>query len=73
MTWCTRLISVHLQLSMRPHFRTNRSAGALMWVFITFVYLLPAVVITMQILSPSGRRDPEHASTFGESPGMSLQ
>ena len=46
-------------------------AGALMWVFITFVYLLPAVVITMQILSPRGRRDPEHASTFGENPGMS--
>ncbi len=27
-------------------------AGALMWVFGTFVYLAPAVVITMQILSP---------------------
>jgi putative membrane protein len=36
-------------------------AGALMWVFITFVYLLPAIVITVQILSPSGRHDPEHA------------
>ena len=46
-------------------------AGALMWVSITFVYLLPAVVITIQILSPRGRRDPEHASTFGENPGMS--
>jgi cytochrome c oxidase assembly factor CtaG len=48
-------------------------AGALMWVCITFVYLLPAVVITIQMLSPGGRRDPEHTSTFGESPGMSLQ
>jgi cytochrome c oxidase assembly factor CtaG len=38
-------------------------AGALMWVYITFAYLLPAVVITMQILSPRGRRDPEHAWT----------
>jgi len=27
-------------------------AGALMWVCITFVYLLPAVVITIQLLSP---------------------
>jgi hypothetical protein len=35
------------------------------------VYLLPAVVITLQILSPRGRRDPEHASTFEENPGMS--
>jgi cytochrome c oxidase assembly factor CtaG len=40
----------------------QQAAGALMWVFITFVYLVPAVVITVQILSPRGRRDPEHAS-----------
>jgi cytochrome c oxidase assembly factor CtaG len=33
-------------------------AGALMWVSVTFVYLLPAVVITLQMLSPSGGRDP---------------
>jgi len=46
-------------------------AGALMWTFITFVYLLPAVVITVQILSPGGRHDPEHASAFGENPGVS--
>jgi cytochrome c oxidase assembly factor CtaG len=30
----------------------QQSAGALMWVVITFVYLFPAVVITMQMLSP---------------------
>jgi putative membrane protein len=30
-------------------------AGALMWVFGTFVYLAPAVVITMQVLSPARR------------------
>jgi putative membrane protein len=28
-------------------------AGALMWVWVTFAYLIPAVVITMQALSPS--------------------
>lgn len=28
-------------------------AGALMWVSVTFIYLIPAVIITMQILSPS--------------------
>jgi putative membrane protein len=27
-------------------------AGALMWVWVTFAYLIPAVVITIQILSP---------------------
>jgi putative membrane protein len=30
-------------------------AGALMWVFGTFVYLAPAVVITIQLLSPQPR------------------
>ena len=29
-------------------------AGALMWVFGSFVYLIPAVVITLRILSPRG-------------------
>jgi putative membrane protein len=29
-------------------------AGALMWVCATFVYLTPAVIITVQVLSPSG-------------------
>jgi cytochrome c oxidase assembly factor CtaG len=32
----------------------QQCAGALMWVFVTFAYLLPAIVITMQILSPEG-------------------
>jgi putative membrane protein len=29
-------------------------AGALMWVFSSFVYLVPAVVVTLQLLSPDG-------------------
>jgi len=29
-------------------------AGAMMWVFGTFVYLVPAVAITMRMLSPLG-------------------
>jgi cytochrome c oxidase assembly factor CtaG len=32
--------------------RDQQCAGALMWVWVTFGYLIPAVVITMQILSP---------------------
>jgi len=28
-------------------------AGALMWVSVTFVYLIPAVIVTMQLLSPT--------------------
>jgi cytochrome c oxidase assembly factor CtaG len=37
-------------------------AGALMWVWVTFAYLIPAVVITIQILSPhseSGHMAPD--------------
>jgi putative membrane protein len=30
-------------------------AGALMWVWVTFVYLAPAAVVTIQILSPQRR------------------
>ena len=39
-------------------------AGALMWVWVTFAYLIPAVVITMQSLSPSNRcsPNPTHAA-----------
>ena len=50
------------QASYASALQDQQVAGALMWVFITFAYLLPAVVITLQILSPRGRRDPEHAS-----------
>ena len=37
-------------------------AGALMWVAITFIYMVPAVAVTLQILSPwaGGSRDPHH-------------
>jgi putative membrane protein len=44
-------------------------AGALMWVSITFIYLIPAMVITIQLLSPArlndseeGRPDYQHRS-----------
>jgi putative membrane protein len=30
----------------------QQCAGALMWVWITFAYVIPAIVVTMQILSP---------------------
>jgi putative membrane protein len=33
----------------------QESAGALMWVWVTFAYLIPAVAITIQILSPKLR------------------
>jgi cytochrome c oxidase assembly factor CtaG len=33
-------------------------AGALMWVSITFIYVVPAVIIIMKNLSPEQRREP---------------
>ncbi len=38
--------------SMAP-LQDQECAGALMWVWVTFAYLIPAVAITVQILSPS--------------------
>jgi putative membrane protein len=34
--------------------RDQEAAGALMWVWVTFAYLIPAVVIIIQCLSPRG-------------------
>jgi putative membrane protein len=38
-------------------------AGALMWVSVTVIYLIPAVVITVQLLSPSIPFEAERVST----------
>jgi cytochrome c oxidase assembly factor CtaG len=43
-------------------------AGALMWVFGTFVYLIPAVVLTLQILEPARLRH-KKGITLGEGTG----
>jgi putative membrane protein len=43
-------------------------AGALMWVFSSFVYLLPAVVVTLQMLSPHGSYHPTSYDPSPESP-----
>jgi putative membrane protein len=43
-------------------------AGALMWVFGSFVYLIPAAVITLQMLSPRGSYEPSSYDPSPESP-----
>jgi putative membrane protein len=45
--------------SMSP-LQDQECAGALMWVWVTFAYLIPAVVITLQILSPSNTNTHAH-------------
>jgi putative membrane protein len=60
LTFCGRVVypsylSTARILNLSP-LQDQECAGALMWVCVTFVYLIPAVVITMQILSPDRAR-----------------
>jgi cytochrome c oxidase assembly factor CtaG len=57
LVFCNRLVypfylSKPQLFSLSP-LEDQECAGALMWVWVTFAYLIPAVVITMQVLSPS--------------------
>ena len=59
LTFCNRVIYPHY-LSGHRHFNISplgdqESAGALMWVWVTFAYLVPAAVVTIQMLSPRRR------------------
>jgi cytochrome c oxidase assembly factor CtaG len=59
LTFCNRAVYPHY-LSAHPLFHTSplgdqERAGALMWVAVTFAYLVPAAVVTIQMLSPRRR------------------
>jgi putative membrane protein len=65
LTFCDRVVypcylSENRQFSVSP-LQDQEYAGALMWVCVTFIYLLPAVVITTQLLSDS--HDPDRLSS----------
>ncbi|MCU1234105.1 MAG: 4Fe-4S ferredoxin, iron-sulfur binding domain protein [Candidatus Solibacter sp.] len=56
LTFCNRVIYPHY-LSAHRHFGISpladqECAGALMWVWVTFAYLVPAAAITIRMLSP---------------------
>jgi putative membrane protein len=56
LTFCGRVVypsylSAHRTLDL-PAIQDQQWAGTLMWVWVTFAYLAPAVAITLQILSP---------------------
>jgi putative membrane protein len=56
LVFCNRLV-YPFYLSTPPLFgmvplQDQECAGALMWVWVTFAYLIPAVAVTVQILSP---------------------
>jgi putative membrane protein len=57
LVFCDRLVypfylSTPQLFGMAP-LQDQECAGALMWVWVTFAYLIPAVVITVRMLSPS--------------------
>lgn len=59
LTFCGRVVyphylSVHRPFNISP-LGDQECAGALMWVWVTFVYLAPAATITIQTLSPQRR------------------
>ncbi len=59
LTFCGRVVyphylSAHRLFDISP-LGDQECAGALMWVWVTFAYLIPAAAITIQLLSPQGR------------------
>lgn len=59
LTFCGRVVYPHyLSMPGPSHISPlgdQECAGALMWVWVTFVYLAPAVLVTIQALSPQRR------------------
>ena len=77
LVFCNRLVYPFYpstpQLFSMPPLQDQECAGALMWVWVTFVYLIPAVAITVQILSPRNTQPQElMQSERGSSIGRSL-
>ncbi len=59
LVFCDRLVYPYYrstaQLFTMTPLRDQECAGALMWVWVTFAYLIPAVILTTRILSPPNR------------------
>lgn len=70
LTFCGRVVYPHYLHQQRPlnfsALQDQEAAGALMWVFVTFVYLIPAVVATIQLLSPSSSYGQQELSSEGD-------
>jgi putative membrane protein len=65
LVFCNRLVYPHYlataQMFKLSPLEDQECAGALMWVWVTLAYLIPAVMITMQILSPANSDSPKPA------------
>ena len=59
LTFCNRVVYPHYRSAYRlfdiSALGDQECAGALMWVWVTFAYLVPAAVVTVQMLSPRRR------------------
>jgi cytochrome c oxidase assembly factor CtaG len=54
LTFCNRVVYAHYVTSVSP-INDQECAGALMWFCVTIAYLVPAAVVTIQMLSPQSR------------------
>jgi len=76
LVFCNRLVYPYYrsttQLFSLTPIEDQECAGALMWVWITFAYLIPAVVLTVQILSPANRNSQEVTPIAASGPGGRL-
>jgi putative membrane protein len=59
LVFCGRVVYPHYVSAHRlfniPPLRDQECAGALMWVWVTFVYLVPSAIVTIRVLSPPQR------------------
>jgi putative membrane protein len=67
LVFCNRLVypcyTSATQLFGLSPLEDQECAGALMWVWVTFAYLIPAVVITIEILSPTNMHTQRQVQT----------
>ncbi len=67
LAFCERVVYPwYLALPQRfslPPLQDQECAGALMWLCATLIYLIPAVVITVQILSPTDVNEAQYAAS----------
>ncbi len=74
LVFCNRLAYPYYlnatQLFSLSPLQDQQCAGALMWVWVTFAYLIPAVLITMQILSPARADSPKPEQSVWPTPAI---
>jgi putative membrane protein len=69
LVFCDRVVYRQYLVEPRPFglsaLADQQAAGAVMWVSITFIYLVPAIAMTVQALSPARQIDRTPGSNWG--------